>query len=170
MCLCESCENFSQCILLQFSPDQNANQKKKKTDCKIIRNLRHSLSVSLTLSIPLSLSAAHAAKHELVNTTGRKNHIFHTRTQLTHTHHEVFVVSNLQQFSPHLPTTTTTTTARETTIKKGEKKILSRKKMKRKQENLPQFLSFPSRSLFSPHQSTLQISAILHAAQRARRT
>lgn len=126
-------------------------QKKKKTDCKIIRNLRHSLSVSLSLSIPLSLSAAHAAKHELVNTTGRKNHIFHTRTQLTHTHHEVFVVSNLQQFSPHLPTTTTTTTARETTVKKGEKKILSRKKMKRKQENLPQFLSPLARS-FPPSQ------------------
>lgn len=46
---------------------------------------------------------------------------------LAHTHHEVFVVSNLQQFSPHLPTTTTTT-ARETTVKKGEKKILSTKK------------------------------------------
>lgn len=149
MCLCESCENFSQCILLQFSPDQNANPKKKEN--RLQNNSQsQAFFICLSLSIPLSLSAAHAAKHELVNTTGRKNHIFHTRTQLTHTHHEVFVVSNLQQFSPHLPTTTTTT-ARETTVKKGEKKILSRKKMKRKQENLPQFLSPLARS-FPPSQ------------------
>lgn len=102
------------------------------------------------------------------STHAPNTHTYRQTHTLSLTHHEDFVVSNLLQFSPYLPTTTTTTTttAGETTVKK-----FSAKK-KSKQENLPQLppisLSvFTLPPLPSHHKATLQISAILHAAQRA---